>query len=80
MAFNYGQIEFIEINPVVLSFYRFYQKEKFLVIINLSNQTINVDDKLTNFKIIYNNYQTFNGKINPYQVLVFNYLISKPVK
>ncbi|AOX43665.1 alpha-glucosidase [Spiroplasma sp. NBRC 100390] len=80
LAFSYGQIDFLDINPVVLSFYRSYQDQKFLVIINLSNQEIMFDNKLTNFKIIYNNYQTIDEKLKPYQVIIFDYLISKPVK
>ncbi|WP_424526931.1 hypothetical protein [Spiroplasma endosymbiont of Glossina fuscipes fuscipes] len=64
----------------MLSFYRSYQDQKFLVIINLSNQEIMFDNKLTNFKIIYNNYQTIDEKLKPYQVIIFDYLISKPVK
>lgn len=76
LAFSYGKINFFELNPVLLSFYRSYKNQKFLVIINLSNQEIIIDYKITNFKIIYNNYQTFSKKIKPYQVIIFNCLIS----
>ncbi|WP_348736599.1 hypothetical protein [Spiroplasma endosymbiont of Ammophila pubescens] len=80
LAFSYGEIEFVEINPVILSFYRYYKQNKFLVLINLSAQTIPMPDNLLPEKTMYNNYSTFDKKINPYQVLVFDYLMSKPFK
>ncbi|APE74372.1 alpha,alpha-phosphotrehalase [Spiroplasma citri] len=80
LAFSYGEIEFVEIDPTILSFYRYYEKNKFLVLINLSDQTIMIPDNLLSEKTIYNNYSTFEKKINPYQVIVFDYLMAKSFK
>ncbi|CAE77366.1 Alpha-glucosidase [Mycoplasma mycoides subsp. mycoides SC str. PG1] len=71
LAFSYGDIEFINLNPNVLSFYRTYLNEKYLVIINLSDLKIS-SNKLNQFKnlrIVFNNYKNFK-QIQPYQTLV----------
>ncbi|WP_434343805.1 alpha,alpha-phosphotrehalase [Mycoplasma sp. 06067-C1-B144P-99-0482-3] len=71
LAFSYGDIEFINLNPNVLSFYRTYLNEKYLVIINLSDLKISSNklNQFLNLKVIFNNYKSFK-QIKPYQVVV----------
>ena len=71
-VFVYGefQMRYIE-HPYVLVYDRVTENERYTVLVNLSGNTTDFD--LTNEieKVVYQNFGEYNGKLLPYQALVY---------
>lgn len=70
-AFKTGEVEFININKNVLSFYRILNDEKYLVMINLCNKTINTPFRNIKHDLFLSNYNDVSLNIlKPYMSII----------
>ena len=78
-ALSFGEIEFLQTkNPNVLAFTREYGKEKFLIIVNKSENEIELSSSLKNQINAYKKIFSVNGKsennatkLNPYEAVIY---------
>ncbi|MGI6644768.1 MAG: glycoside hydrolase family 13 protein [Bacilli bacterium] len=70
-ALRYGSIKFLNVNKNVMSFERDFEKQKLLVVINLSKKEQKIKLDLDG-EIIYHNYENLidGNKLRPYEVQI----------